>query len=575
MLTDLHVRNLAVVEESSVELGPGLNVLTGETGAGKSLVVDSLALLAGARASSDLIREDADRLVVSGGFALQGAELARVRSLLDDAGITLEDTTIVVRREVTRSGRNRVFLNDQPVTLALLSRLGDSLLRILGQREELELLSGELQRRWLDRVGAEKAEAPLTRCAEAYQRYVEAKERWELVVGNDRARAERIDLLRFQSSEIDDAGIQAGEEVALRARRETLRNAEAIGRALDQATEALDGDEGALSRLGSVQSQLRQLEGFDPEAPDWLGELEEVRIRLDDLAATLRSRLGAVEAEPGELDAIEDRLVLLERLMRKYGETSEEILEHAQRIGEELFELDADESRREELEHEVQDSLARYRVAAEALSKHRRRWAKRLERELQAQLADLALPNARFGVDLDVRRREGSAFEVDGGGAEFGPLGYDRVTFRFSPNPGEGMRPLARIASGGELARVFLALQIVLRGEGEAEGATLVFDEVDAGIGGHEATAVGRKLRQLASGGQLLAVTHLPQVASCSHQHFRVRKGTQKGRTRVAVESLRADARVEEVARMLGETASAVSREHAQEMIAEAARDGA
>lgn len=572
MLIDLHVRNLAVVEESSLEFGSGLNVLTGETGAGKSLVVDSLALLAGARASSDLIRDGADRLVVSGSFNLRGGELARVRGLLEEAGVSLDDAAIVVRREVSRSGRNRVFLNDQPVTLALLARLGESLLRILGQREELALLSGELQRQWLDRIGGERASKPLQRCRDAYQRYARAKERWQLVVGNDRARAERIDFLRFQSGEIEAAAVEPGEELALRQRREALRNAETVARSLDGAVVAIDGEEGATSRLSSAQVQLRELERFDGEAPAWLAELEELRLRLDDLVATLRSRFEDAPAQPGELDAIEDRLVTLERLMRKYGDSTEQVLDQARQIDEELCELDLDQSQREALEADAATALEDYRLAAQELSKHRRRWATRLEKELKAQLADLALPKARFAVELDVRSREGSALDLGGRGVEFGALGYDRVSYRFSPNPGEGMKPLSRVASGGELARVFLALQIVLRGEGEAEGATLVFDEVDAGIGGHEATAVGRKLRQLANGGQLLAVTHLPQVASCSHLHFRVRKGTASGRTRVSVERLEDESRVEEVARMLGETESDVSREHAQEMIEEAAR---
>ena len=557
-----------------MEFAPGLNVLTGETGAGKSLVVDSLALLAGARASSDLIREGADRLVVSGSFALQGQELSRVRALLDDAGVGLDDANIVVRREVTRSGRNRVFLNDQPVTLLLLSKLGESLLRILGQREELALLSGELQREWLDRSGGAKAQKPLDQCRDAFRKYTEAKERWELVVGDDRARAERIDLLRFQSAEIDDAQVKAGEETVLRQRREALRNAETIARSLDSAIQALDGDEGGTSRLGVARASVRDLEAFDPDASSWLSELEELRVRLDDLAATLRARFDGIEAKPGELDAIEDRLVLLERLLRKYGDSTEQILDHAQLIGDELHELDADESRRDELEEEVESTLASYRKAADSLSKARRRWANRLEKELQAQLEDLALPQAKFAVDLELRNREDSALEINGRKVEFGASGYDRVSYQFSPNPGEGLRALSRIASGGELARVFLALQIVLRGDGKAEGATLVFDEVDAGIGGHEATAVGRKLRQLASGGQLLAVTHLPQVASCSHAHFRVRKGTKKGRTRVSVEALLDELRVDEVARMLGETSSDVSRNHAQEMIDEAAKVG-
>ena len=266
---------------------------------------------------------------------------------------------------------------------------------------------------------------------------------------------------------------------------------------------------------------------------------------------------------------MEDRLALLERLFRKYGESSAALLERRSALAAELAELSLDEEGREALERQVAAALADYRAAADDLSRARRRWADALAKRVGAELADLALPRARLSVDLTRRRRAGSPLRIDGEETEFGPAGYDQVVFGFTPNPGEETRPLARIASGGELARVYLALQLAVRGEGVASGATMVFDEVDAGIGGREAAAVGRKLKRLARGGQILAVTHLPQVASFADRHFRTRKEVAQGRTFVSLEELGQDERVEEVARMLaGQKITDASRSHARELIA-------
>jgi DNA repair protein RecN (Recombination protein N) len=566
VLRDLHVRNLAVLAEASVAFGPGLNVLSGETGAGKSIVVDSLALLAGGRASADLIRTGAETLTVTGSFAPAGDAWKR---LLMGSGVEPAGDEVVVRREVSREGRNRAFVDDQPVTVRLLAELASHLLAIHGQRDELGLADADLQRDWLDRSGGAEAEALLARTAAAWERYRSFAERLERATGDERLRRDRLETLRFQLGELDGAGLVADEEEALRAERQVLRHAEAILRGLAGAVAELSEDDGAAAeRLRRAALGLGEVGEWEPRAAAWARELEELRIRLDDVALAVSRRAGEVEADPARLEAVEERLALLERLFRKYGGGSAELLERRAALATEAAELDTDEAGRAALERQVTEALAAYRAAAGELSASRWRWAAALARAIAKELGDLALPKARLAVELSTRRRSGSAVLVDGEAVEAGPLGWDVVTFTFSPNPGEEPRPLARIASGGELARVYLALQLAVRGAGRASGATMVFDEVDAGIGGREAAAVGRKLKRLAAGGQILAVTHLPQVASFADHHFRTTKRVSEGRTFVSLEPLAGETRVEEVARMLaGKQVTDLSRDHARELI--------
>lgn len=568
MLRDLHIHNLAVVEDVAIELAPGFNVLSGETGAGKSIVVDSLALLAGGRASADLIRTGADVLVVTGVFEPEGAAWRRV---LEEAGIDAEGGEIVARREISREGRNRVFLNDRPVTLKLLADLAPSLLRIHGQREELGLVAPDLQRTWLDRCGGDDAGALLERTAAAFAAWRAVADRLERLTGDDRARQERLDLLRFQLSEIDDAAPRAGEDDELRAERGVLRHAEAIQEGLTAASMLLfEQENAAWEALGQARHQLAQIGEWEPQAREWAAELEELHVRLGDLEPALGRRRDEVEADPQRLNAIEDRLALLERLLRKYGGTCAEVLAYRAAIAAEVDELEGDETTLAALEKDVERALAAYREAADALSAGRRAWAERLEKQVKKDLGELALAKAEFAVDLGRRKRAGSPLAVDGEPVDFNELGYDQVQYLFSPNPGEELRPLARVASGGELSRLYLAVQLAARGKSRAAStATLVFDEVDTGVGGAEAAGLGAKLRRLAQGGQILAVTHLPQVASAADVHFRVRKDVRKGRTHTAVERLAEGSRVEEVARMLaGTEVTELSLSHARELIA-------
>jgi len=575
MLRRLSVRNLAVLAGGEIELGSGLNVLTGETGAGKSLVVDSLALLAGARAANDLIREGTEGATVSGIFELDPALRARLLEsgieLEIESNLQAENDELVIRREISREGRNRVFVQDQPVTLRLLQELAPRLLRIHGQRDELGLAEPELQRQWLDRLGGETGLALDSRVAALYAEHGRAAERLERLQGDARLRAERIDLLRFQTGEIAAAHPVAGEEEELRRSRDLLRHREAIVRALGRAFALLyEGDEAVSDRLAQARHALSEVAQWEATAAASLPELAELEAKVQELARELRGQLDDAggDTEPGRLDEIEDRLALLERLFRKYGTSSAELQATQQRLRAELAELDDSEENRAGLEEAAARTLGAYRDAAAELSRMRAIWAKELVARLERELADLALAKARFGVSLETTRRSASALRIDGEGVEFGPHGYDHVTFQFAPNPGEPMLPLSRIASGGELARVSLALQLAARGEEVAGGPTLVFDEADAGVGGAEGSALGKKLRRLAQRGQILAVTHLAQVASCGHVQHRVTKRVRGGRTFAEVVRLDRSARVAEIARMLsGEKVTALSLSHAEEML--------
>jgi DNA repair protein RecN (Recombination protein N) len=571
VLREIHVRNLAVLAEAAVEFGGGLNVLSGETGAGKSIVVDSLALLSGARASADMIRSEADALTVSGVFEPAGDGW---RAVLQDAGLDAEGGEVLVRREIARNGRNRVFVNDQPTTLRLLSDLAPYLLRIHGQRDELGLIQPDLQKAMLDRSGGPEAAGLLARVAAAFDQHARLAERLDRLAGDDRARRERIDLLRFQAGEIDAARLRAGEEVELKAEREVLRHAEAIAHALGTAFSLLSEEEGAaLERIGRVQSLLAGVEAWEPQAVAWGTELEELRIRLAELATAVGHRLDRLEADPGRLDAVEERLAILDRICRKHGGDTATVLARRAEMESELAELEGDDENREELERKVAAALAEYRDAALELSRARTRWGEALVQRIEGELRDLGLARARLAVSLERRRRSDSPLLFDGEATDFGRDGVDQVVFLFAPNPGEEPRPLARIASGGELSRIHLALQLASRGETDEAHPTLVFDEVDTGIGGAEAAAIGRKLQRLAGGGQILAVTHLPQVASHADAHFKVSKGIDSGRTRVKVEALAGKARIEEVARMLaGSEVTKLSLSHARELIDGAAR---
>jgi DNA repair protein RecN (Recombination protein N) len=550
MLRRLTIRNLAIVESLDLELDPGLTVITGETGAGKSILVDAVALLAGARASSDLVRESADRLAVSGEFeAGPGA-----RAILAEAGLPLSET-LLVRRELSGDGRGRAFVEDEPASVRTLAKLGELLVAIHGQNAEVELTDRQVPLELLDDFA--RAEDEREAVAAAAADWKAAFEALEAVEASGRDRAVRLEQLEFQIREVEAASVEAGEPGRLSLERERLRHADRIRRAGEAALSALSEAEGsAADRLGEAARAFAELAAIDPRENANLEEAEDLKRRISDLAGAARDAAGEISADPDRLTAIEARLEKISRLTRKYGVGSEGLAALLEGWKGERGQLDDFEGALRRRRSEAEAARAAYRTAAERLSARRRPAAGRFGAAVEKELRSLAMEKAKFRVELETLTADAPR-----------TAGLEAARFLFAPNPGEPEKPFEKIASGGELSRLQLAIRTVSAGR-KAKGRTFVFDEVDAGVGGATAEAVGRKLRELARGEQVLCVTHVPQIAALADRHFRAEKGESRGRTVATVRPLEGSARVEELARMLaGEKVPETARKHAKALL--------
>lgn len=570
MLSELRLKNLAVIEAVTVSLGPGLNAVTGETGAGKSIVVDAILLLMGARAQPDLIRSGADSATIEAVFDLEPEGAAAV--LLEEAGHTAPDGMLVIKREISRAGRHRVFVNDSPATVALLERLGEALVELHGQHEHQRLMEAGRQLDLLDRYAGTE---------EARERVAGRVAEWEGARGELRRIAEEAregkrqeDLLRFQLSEIDAVRLREGDEDELRVERRRLQHAERIAAGLAEVTALLYDDErSAAARLQRAGALLRELAGYDPELGAPAAALGEAEAYLEDAIGRARALRDRAPFDPGRLAEIDERLDAISRLKRKYGETAEAVGVYRAQIAASLDRLERHDEVVAELEGRVARTAEAAGQAALELAESRAAAAGRLERQVQKELRGLGMEQARFRIGL--RRDPAADGDLAAGPARWrvGRRGIDHAEMLLSANPGEDPRPLAKVVSGGELSRTMLAIRAVLSVAGEVP--TMVFDEVDAGIGGRVAEVVGQKLGQIAAGRQVLCVTHLAPIAVYADHHLRVEKTASRTATRTTVTTLDGAARVEELARMLGgERVTETTRRAAREMLREARREG-
>jgi DNA repair protein RecN (Recombination protein N) len=567
VLRELRIRNLAVIESLTVPFGPGLNVLTGETGAGKSILIDALTLLLGERAQpGEAIRAGAETATIEGVFSLP--RKSGVGALLQDHGIGLEDGQLIVRRELVRGGRGRVFLNDANATLALLERLGEALVEVQGQHEHQALLRPS---RHLDLLDAFAGLGVLRdKLRQRYDEWRTVAAELETIRTAARDKTARVARLREELDEIDAARLRTGEEEELRDERRRLQNAERLAEGAAAAyRELYDDPASAVGRVGRALGLLRDLGRIDPVVEPTVQALDTAMVQLDETARAVRAYRDGIVFDPPRLDDIERRLDAIARLKRKYGESVEAILATRSRIEAELAGLE----RTGEDENRLAERLERLRVEVATrsadLAERREQAGERLEAAAAAELGALDLEGAVLRVRLV---REGAApgeLAVGAQGWRVGPRGVDQAEFLFSANAGEEPRPLARIASGGELSRTMLALKVVLAATDAVP--VLVFDEVDVGLGGKTADAVGKKLRQVARARQVLCVTHLPQIAAHADQHFLVQKREDDGRVATTVAVLARNDRVREVARMLGgESVTDTSLQHALELITQA-----
>ncbi len=555
MLRRLTIKNLAIVEELDLELDGGLTVITGETGAGKSILVDALALLAGGRGSAELVRQGASRLAVGGEFEAD----AEVRAELSRAGLP-EGEIVLLRRELTADGKGRAFVEDEAAPVRTLARIGDRLVAILGQSSEQELVDPGAALELLDAFA--KADDERAAVAAAAARWREAKEKREGLEASRRERGERLEMLEFQIREIESVSPEEREETELPAERDRLLHADRIRRAGEAALDALSEGEGsAADRMGEASRAFAELAAIDPRERAHLDEAEELKRRIADLAAAARDAAGALESDPDRLTALESRLEAIARLRRKHGATVAEILGRLAALKAEHAELANIGDALERRARDEEDARKAYRQAAGALSAKRAAAAARFSSAVEKELRGLALEKARLRVAL-------SAVSDDAPRT----LGAETASFLFAPNPGEPEKPLEKIASGGELSRLQLAIRSVAAVR-RGRGRTLVFDEVDAGVGGRVAEVVGLKLRDLAARDQVLCVTHVPQIAALADRHFLAEKHEARGRTVASVRLLEGKDRVAEIARMLaGEKVPETALKHARTLLEGAAR---
>lgn len=570
MLSLLKINNIALIDAVEIEFGPGLNLLTGETGSGKSIIVDSLGALTGDRVSSDLIKEGSESAQIEGIFTIPNSE--GFQKLLDEGGINVDDDSqveLIVRRELSLSGKNRIFINNQSVTQAYLKRIGQFLVDIHGQGEQAALFDTGTHLELLD-VFAE-AERCIAATTAAYREWAATRSELGALEKDESEKLQLLDILRFQVDEIKKAALNPGEAEELEEEKRRLNNVEKLSALSEDAYALLyENAESTAATLEKATGKIEELGEYDGRFREYLEALQTARAVIDDLAITTRDFRNHLEFSPERLEEIENRLAEISRLKRKYGDSVEAVLSHLRQAEERLENIETAEFREEELRKKLALRRGDYLRAAAELSDKRTAAARKFESEVEGNLKAVALEKAQFEVRLDSPTKE--ELTSQNSDKAFSPKGFDRVEFYFSANTGESPKPLVRIASGGEASRLMLILKTTAKASLGEKAA--VFDEIDVGIGGRVAEAVGLKLKELSKTQQVLCVTHQPQIASLADRHFLVEK-EMKDRTIIGVRELDPADRVEELARMLaGEKITDTARRHAGEMLDAAKNSG-
>jgi len=596
VLIEMRLENYAVIDNLVVEFGPGLNLLTGETGAGKSILIDALALLLGQKASSEVIRTGAERAVISAVIEPEGSAAKALEKILEANGLGKADdesdtesdnSSLILRREIAAGGKGRVFVNNQPATVAVLRLLAPHLATIHAQNESILSFDGGARLGLLDTFAASALDPVET----AFAAWKEIRGRIDELERGEQDRLRLVDLWIFQKRELEEARLESGEDERLETEKRVLANAEKIYNAAMNAFDLLyEGNGSTTSSLRAAQKQIEELARYEPKFQEALSALETARISVEDVGATVRDYAGGIHASPEHLAQVEERLALLDRLKRKYGPTLEDAIQFGADVSRKLSEVENKDEILRQLRAEMANAAEEYLRLARALSKKRQESARKLEKLVEAEINDLAMKSA-FRIDVTLSEEA----------ANWSGAGIDAVVYMISTNPGEPLRRLEDIASGGELSRVMLALKVsvessvdpTLRKKGEGWGTqgrgdaptsrkkgekwgtqvlgtqrTLVFDEIDTGIGGRAAESVGKKLKALARANQVLCVTHLPQIATFGDRHYVIEKKESGGRTRTSIRCVTGEERTEEVARMLsGAKLTETSRKHAEQMI--------
>jgi DNA repair protein RecN (Recombination protein N) len=562
VLVELRLENYAVIDNLAVAFASGLNLLTGETGAGKSILIDALSLLLGEKASTDVIRSGTERAVISAVFEIESGAAKTVARILEENGLDSESDSVILRREIALGGKGRVFVNNQPATVAVLKQMGPYLATVHAQNETLAAFDGATRLALLDAFAGSQ-----TACAqEAFQAWKGIRTRIEELQRDEQDRLRLLDLWSYQKREIEDAKLQPGEDERLENEKRVLANAEKIYNAAMNAFDLLyEGDASTAASLRSARKQIEELARYEPKFQEAMSALESALISVEDVGGTVRDYAGGIHASPEHLAEVEDRLAAIDRLKRKYGPALDDVIRFGEDAARKLSEMENKDEVLRGLRADLAKAGQEYLSAARVLSKKRYESARKLEKLVEAAVNDLAM-KVTFKIEVT------GSDEPENWSA----CGFDQVVYMIATNPGEPLRRLEDIASGGELSRVMLALKASVEataaGSGKKKGPgvprTLVFDEIDTGIGGRAAEAVGRKLKDLSRTSQVLCVTHLPQIATFADHHYRIEKKESGGRTKTTVRNITGDERTEEVARMLsGAKVTESSLKHAEQMI--------